>query len=165
MATTPAVDVAAIEATDKEYWSAFEALDTDRAAACFAADAELITPDGTDVGREAIRGWLRWAFSMVTEARIEECGLGSTVAGNKQFREYREIAVTIDGLRYDMHCMAIAEFNDSSEYQRVSWLPDQWQLIQQVDRQSKGLRRVLVHPLLARIDAELSKGLPEPSRQ
>ena len=164
MATTPAIDVAVIEATDKEYWAAFEALDSDRAAACFAEDAELITPDGTYVGREAVRAWLRWTFSMVTEARMEECGLGSTVAGNRQFREYREIAATIDGLPYDIRCMAVAEFNESGEYQRVSWLPDQWQLIRQIDQQSKGLRRLLVHPLLERIDAATSRGMPQPSR-
>lgn len=153
IATTPAIDVAAIEATSKEFWAAFEALDTDRLAACFAEDAELITTDGIYVGREAVRSWLRWAFSMVTEACLEECGLGSTVAGNRQFREYREMAVTIDGLRYDIRCMAVAEFNASGEYERVSWLPDQWKLIRQIVQQA-GLRRLLVHPLLERIDVQ-----------
>lgn len=165
MATTSGIEGAAIEATINEYWAAFEALDADRATACFAEDAELLTPDGTYVGREAVRAWLHWAFSVVTEARMEECGLGSTVAGNRQFVEYREVAVTTDGLHYDMHSMVAAEFNASGEYQRVSWLPDQWQLIRQIDQQTRGLRRLLVHPVLEKIEAAMSEGMPQPSRR
>lgn len=164
MPTTRAIDGQAIEATIKDFWAAFEALDADRAAACFARDAEFHTPAGTYVGREAVRAWLRWAFSMVTEARMEECGLGSVAAGNWRFTEYREIAVTTDGLRYDQHSMVMAEFNESAQYQRATWLPDQWQVIMQIDEQATGLRRLLVHPLLKRIDAGMSMGMPEPTR-
>ncbi len=91
--------------------------------------------------------------------------LDSTVAGNRRFSEYLEMAVTIDGLRYDIRCVEVAEFNAPGEYQRVDWLPDQWQLIRQIVQQSRGLQHLLVQPLPERIDAAMSKGMPERQRQ
>ena len=46
----------------------------------------------------------------------------------------------------------VAEFNAPGEHQRVSWLPDRWQLIRQIVQQSRGVQHLLVQPLPERID-------------
>jgi hypothetical protein len=115
------------------------------------------------VGRPAIAAYIRWTFNAVAEARLQERGFGTQLCGPLAVTEWVETDVTTGGIRFTMPAMAITEFDESGKVKRNSLMLDTWSLVRQSAQQQKGLGGMLVRSVLGRINAELTKGRPQPT--
>lgn len=151
------------EVVDRLLGAAVEALDADATADCFADDAELVQLQGTFRGKDAIRDYFTWSFSLVTRVRVEEAGFGRQVAPPFVFLEAVESLTMTDGTTYRVPLLIAGEFDSSGKISRWVRTSDRWTIVLQAAQQMRGPQGAFSRWFLRQIDQVMAKGMPRPA--
>lgn len=158
-------EVAEVRATIEQQRAALSRRDAPAATGCYAEHAELVVPQGTFVGRDAIGAYLAWVCRSFTEIRSEDSGIGVLVVGHVAVVEDLQTLVEPDGTRFESPEVHVLELDEDARITRETVYQDQWLSIRQGAGQRGGIGGVLIQGLTSRIDAAMEHGMPEPTRR
>jgi ketosteroid isomerase-like protein len=135
----------------REFVAALTSGDADKALSYCTESASWITPEGTFQGVEAVRRYVSWMGTTVTNVRFEDSGIGILVQGDQAFYEHT-FSGTYEGETVQWAAVCAYEFSDG-KIQRMRIAYDRLTILQQA---AKGwLEETVVSSLVKRAEKGL----------
>jgi ketosteroid isomerase-like protein len=142
----------------EEFDRALEKRDVRAALAFFADDAEWTVAFGTFSGQDGIRRLLEWEMRTIPEATYRLTGIGVLTAGKVAVRE-TVVEEVWEGIDFDEPAVAVIEFNDDREIQRMRSYYDKLGTMQQITAKYPGIKGWVFRKLISFVVAQGQKGL------
>lgn len=163
VSNTVRVSEEVIRAAIAECRAAMCALDVDRVLACFAEEAEVVSPDGRYAGREQVGAYVRWLYSRLSSRTVREAGAGVQVFGNTAIEEIVESIVTKDGVHLEIPVLVVNDFDEHAKLRRRAFYNDRWPMIRDIVSASGGLAGAIGRSFVSRIESGFTEGRPTPA--